>query len=372
MDEKFSRRELFRNAALLGAGSVALAGMPARAGVHTGSDALVVNGLDTSLLLDGFIDKLKQGGVHCVHKSVSGMESIGGLLAYVDDNPDVIALAKSVADIEGIAKSGRIALLMGSQEANYLEKVFNKRPFEYYSKLRHTFRSYVELGIRVQGIAYNVTNIFGGGCLDPQVPLTRVGRVLVETIHNNNVILDVGGHTGERTSFDAIEMSKGVPVVCTHTNMAALNPNVRAISDKLAEAIANTGGVIGITAISDFLVRSKASLEKYPDRSPRAQLDTFLDQYDHLKKLVGIDHVGLGPDFIWGWSEFLPHNPVDEVIFPTESLGEGVAQTVEGFEDISELPNLVFGLLDRGWSNADLDKLLGLNWLRVYREVWGA
>jgi len=185
------------------------------------------------------------------------------------------------------------------------------------------------------------------------------------------MILDVGGHTGEQTSLDAIAMSSGVPVVCTHTNAAALVPNIRAISDRLAEAIASTGGVIGVTAISDFQKRSAANYRQHGPTSPQATLDDHLDQYDHFKRLVGADHVGLGPDFVWGWGESFVHAPDDSITFPPEAMGAGVPKLVDGFEDISKLPNLVKGLRGRGWTEEELDKLLGANWLRVYERVWG-
>jgi membrane dipeptidase len=152
-------------------------------------------------------------------------------------------------------------------------------------------RAYRQLGLRIASIAYNNTNIFGGGCLDPDVPLTRAGHRYVEEVHKQRLVLDVCGHTGERTSFDAVQISKGVPVICSHTNARALMDNPRNISDRLIEAIAKTGGVVGLTAFSDFHVRSRndASVQ----RTPQAGLDKHLDQFDHLKKLVGVDHIGL-------------------------------------------------------------------------------
>jgi membrane dipeptidase len=181
----------------------------------------------------------------------------------------------------------------------------------------------------------------------------------------------VGGHTGEQTSLDAIAISGGVPVVCTHTNAVALNPNPRASSDRLAEAIARTGGVIGITAISDFQVRHAGNAAAHGEQSPQATLDVHLDQYDYFKRLVGVDHVGLGPDFIWGWGDDFVHDASNSITFPPEALSKRPL-TTRGFEDISKLPNLVRGLRQRGWSEPDLDKVLGANWLRVYERVWGA
>ena len=95
-------------------------------------------------------------------------------------------------------------------------------------------------------------------------------------------------------------------------------------------------------------------------------------QYDYAKKLVGIDHIGLGPDFIVGSVDTLQMDPEDSLAFPSHTMAPGLQTTVEGFEDISKLPNLVRSLQGRGWSEAELDKLLGANWLRVYAQVWGS
>src|SRR5690606_5026108 len=107
---------------------------------------------------------------------------------------------------------------------------------------------------------------------------------LVEQIHKLRIVLDVGGHTGEQTSLDALAMSSGVPVVCTHTNVRALTDNPRCTSDKVFEAIARTGGVIGLTAFNDFHARSRKDAGVL--RTPQVGLDKHLDQYDYLKRLI--------------------------------------------------------------------------------------
>jgi membrane dipeptidase len=306
-----------------------------------------------------------------MHKSLGGITSFGDLYRFVDRHPDEVTVETSVAGIRRAASEGRIAFIIGSQEANGLEALLTKDPFGTRAPFVNALRAFYQLGLRCQGICYNLTNIFGGGCMDHTVPLTRVGRRLVEEIHGLGVILDVGGHTGEQTSLDAIAMSSGVPIVCTHTNMAALNPNPRAISDRLAERIAGTGGVIGITAISDFQVRNASNASAHGKQSPQATLDVHLNQYDHLKRLVGVDHIGLGPDFIWGWGDDFVHDAETSMAFPPEALSERPS-TTQGFEDISKLPNLIEGLKGRGWTESELDQVLGANWLRVYEKVWGS
>ena len=223
------------------------------------------------------------------------------------------------------------------------------------------------MGLRICGLVYNAANAFGGGALDPTVGLTRAGRRLVEEIHAQNIVLDVGGHTGEQTSFDALDMSDGVPVICSHTNMRALVDNPRNMTDKLIEKIASTGGVIGVTSFNDFHARTRDDIDV--PVTPQVSLDKHLDQYDYLKKLVGVDHIGLGPDFMYGRTDL---NVMIRELWPTDTYSEMPWLMVKGFETISDLPNVTQGLMERGWSNSDIRKLLGENWLRVYAQVWGA
>jgi len=369
-----SRREFVGNA-LIGSASAAMLGSaPAQpAGQRP---RLVVDGLEASEINDGFLELVRQGGAHCVHKTLFGHDSYAAFHGFVEARSDRVVIAKTVRDIRDAHRAGKISFVLGAQSAsgqygNGLDTVLDGAPLGGLSLLAGGLQGYKGLGLRIQAICYNTYNVFGSGCLNHAVPLTRAGRRLVEEVHKHRLLLDVGGHAGERTSLDAIEVSAGVPVVCTHSNFAALNDNMRCISDRLAEAIARSGGVIGLTAISDFLIRNPEAAKKHGPKSPLARLDVLLDHYDYAKRLVGVDHVGLGPDFIWGQAPE-PVHPEDTVMFPPPALSEGVIRTVLGFEDISKLPNLISGLRTRGWTEPELDKVLGENWLRVYETVWGA
>lgn len=361
------RRQLLGGAMALGA-ATALAPKIALA-----QDGLIVDGLDTSLMNNKFVGLLREGGVHCVHKSVGDALSIGQIYHFVDNNNGDVTIARTVTDIHQAKEDGKIAIVMGSQAAMDLQDKLIKAGR--YSVLAQNLESYHGLGLRVQGICYNMNNVFGGGNLNDTSPLTRAGRVLVEEIHKVKMVLDVGGHTGEKTSLEAISMSSGVPVICSYSNVEALMPNIRAISNQMCEAIAKTGGVIGITALSDYHKRSIDNYKQHGIRSPQATLNDHLDQYDYLKKLVGVDHVGLGPDFVCGHEKLYENilkNLDDHSTFPPEMLGEGALKLVKEFKDISYLGNVIKGLKERGWSATELDKLLGGNWLRVYKQVWGA
>jgi len=372
----FSRRRFVRDALAISGAAIAANGRAENSTDATRAKAdhatalavehatLVVNGLDPSSRRPEYLRMLKAGGVNCWHQSVGDdFASFAALFEFFDEYKAQIGPAGSVAEIRQLVGEGRIAHLSGWQSADGL--IVGAEP-----ELGN-LRAYRQLGLRICGIAYNVANEFGGGCLDPQVGLTRAGQRLVTEIHRERIVLDVGGHTNEQTSFDAIALSSGVPVICSHTNVRALNDNPRCSSDRFFEAIARTGGVIGLSAFNDFHAR-KAS-DMHIARTPQVGLDRHLDQYDYLKRLVGADHIGLGPDFMEGRATTGPLSAADHILMAPEAYSQETPWFyVKGFENIGELPNVTQGLLQRGWSVTELGRVLGGNWLRVYEHVWGA
>jgi membrane dipeptidase len=326
------------------------------------ADPIVVEGLSAGYMRLSHLRGMQQGGVDCcVAGGPSDMAGFASLLHFFDAHRAEVVLAKSVAEIRRAKQDGKVSNVFCWQSADALGASFNSA----LGSPRTALRAFAEIGLRIVGLCYNVANQFGAGCLEPTVPLTRAGERLVEEIHRLNLVLDVGGHTGERTSLDAIAISRGVPVVCTHTNIRSLNDNARCTSDRVIDAIAATGGVIGLTAVSDFHVRARGNAGAVP----QATLDQHLDQFDYLKNRVGVDHVGLGPDFVDGMA--IPYGGgINKEVMPPDMLGEPWLY-VRGFESIAELPNVARGLRARGWSEDEVNKALGGNWLRVYEKVWG-
>jgi membrane dipeptidase len=334
-----------------------------RQAIEVQRSTVVVDGLDPSAPKKEYLQMLQAGGVNCWHQSVGGLASFATIHTFLDVNADMLVQAGSVREIRQIHQQGKIAHVSGWQMADPLITDANGQgPLG-------NLRAYRQLGLRICGIAYNNSNIFGGGCLDPDVPLTRAGHRFVEEVHKQRLLLDVCGHTGERTSFDAVGISKGVPVICSHTNLRALTDNPRNISNRLIEVIAKSGGVIGLTSVSDFHTRSQKDVDVR--RSPQASLEKHLDQYDYLKRLVGVDHIGIGPDFMTGRTD-LELVGMNRELWPADVYSDWPWDMVKDFETIIELPKVTQGLLDRGWSPADVRKVLGENWLRVYEKAWGA
>jgi membrane dipeptidase len=327
---------------------------------------LLLDQLDGSALTEEYLTMLEQAGVDTWQGGMPGISGIGEMLSFFDTYSSRIVQVKSVRDIRQAHKDKRVGFLFGWQAAN----VLLMDPTAQGEGLIAGLRTYKELGLRICGLVYNIESPIGGGSLVPHLPLTPLGRKLVEEIHKQRIVLDVGGHTGDQTSLDALEMSSGVPIICTHTNLRSIMDNPRNMPDKLIEKVAATGGVIGLTAVNDFHARSRKD-EKILI-TPQVGLDKHLDQYDYLKKLVGVDHIGLGSDFMYGRKDIMQLNPT---LWPPSAysvLPPAKMYMVKGFEKITELPNVVQGLMQRGWTDEDLRKVLGGNWLRVYEKVWGS
>lgn len=323
---------------------------------------LLVDGLDPSGLTERYLGMLESAGVDVWHQSMGGFASFVNLLKFCDKFSDRIVQVGSVKEIRAAHKAGKIGHLSGWQSSETL--VRDSDPTMPQIGL---LRGYKQLGLRIVGLVYNVAGPFGGGALDPSVRLTRAGKRLVEEIHKERLVLDVGGHTGEATSFDALDISSGVPVICSHTNLRSKVDNPRNMTDKLIERIAATGGVIGLTVVNDFHARSTKD-EKIPV-TPQVDLDKHLDQYDYLKKLVGVDHISFGPDFMFDRFDLTAIIPE---LWPADVYSNNPPWfMVKGMENITSLPNLTKGLMERGWTDAEIRKVLGENLLRVYEKVWG-
>ncbi len=320
---------------------------------------LVVEGRDAGRDTVEQLERLRTGGVNCSVVHRPGVAEIGGSYRLIDVNSEDMVVATTVGDIRRIHREGKIARVFHFQGPAALERE---------EDWRGALRGYYELGLRISAVGHNSNpeGRFGGGCTASHFGLTREGRELVEEIHRMDILLDVAGHTGDQTSFDALEISRGVPVICSHTNVRALVDNPRNISDRLAEAIAETGGVIGITAVSDFHIRTRNDADKRT--MPQVSLEKHLDQYDYFKELIGVDHIALGIDNIEEGAETYQGG----LNFPEMYSDPGSFYYIEDFDSISQLPNMTRGLIRRGWSNAELWKLLGENWLRVYQQVWSA
>jgi membrane dipeptidase len=236
---------------------------------------------------------------------------------------------------------------------------------------------YYDRGLRMANFAYQLSNSFGGGLLDPTTPLSIAGRYMVDQMQEIGILVDCS-HSSEQTTLDIIKRAKR-PVVFSHSNVLALNNNIRNISDDQIKGMADTGGLIGVCPVNAYL---KWSVTDAPNAiggpfPTLATLSQYVDVMDYIKDLVGIDHIGIGADFTYGSSPpsqsgtAFP-NPPSFVLPPTMLYYSPYLQYVKHFNGVRDLSRLVPELERRGYSSVDIAKILGGNWMRVFGQAWNS
>jgi membrane dipeptidase len=289
-------------------------------------------------------------------------------------HPDRMMMAFSVADIERAHKEHKLAALMGIEGGHSIENDI------------HLLRDYYRLGVRYMTLSWSNTNEWAdssGDINDAKVQhhngLTDFGKQVVLEMNRLGMMVDIS-HVADKTFWDAIATTKA-PVIASHSSARALTDAPRNMTDDMLRAVAKNGGVVDVNFYSGFVDEDyrKASepigkqaaeavrlyIEKqkadgkavpYTDidrierewaaKIPRPPLKSLIDHIDHIAKVAGVDHVGLGSDF------------------------DGVAgATPAGIDSAADLPRITQALLDRGYNAEDIKKILGGNVLRVFRQV---
>jgi len=324
-------------------------------------DSVVIDAV-CPLVSDDFqyLDWYREGGVTALAPTVGSTESARSTLNRLAAwcrllrGRDDLTIVRCASDIEAAKKSGRMGIYFHFQGVEAIEDNLD------------LIDLYKTLGVGVVQLSYNVRNRVGDGCEEPSdAGLSRFGARLVERLNQAGVIVDCS-HTGLRTSLDAIRRSTA-PVILSHSNVAALQPSARNVSNELLEAIAKSGGVIGVAGFPAMVAASA-----------RPSLDQFIAHIDEIVRRVGIDHAGLGIDYYAGQAGIASDEAARRNF--EYAIREGLWSTAypppphhypAGIETPRQLPNLTARLCERGYSEADVRKILGGNWLRVMRAVWG-
>jgi len=285
-------------------------------------------------------------------------------------HPESLEAASTAADIRRIVKSGKIAALMGIEGGHAIE---DSLP---------ALRMFYKLGVRYMTLTHTNTNDWAdsegdinNSSVNHHNGLTDFGREVIREMNRIGMMVDVS-HVADKTFYDVIAATRA-PVIASHSSARAIANHPRNMSDDMLKAVARNGGVVMVNFYDGFLDPRKAELAlrsrtmedvlkvKYPNDPKRAQeeieawrkandpgktpLSVLMDHIDHIAKVAGIDHLGIGSDF------------------------DGVPLTglPVGMEDISKLPTLTYELMKRGYSDADIKKFLGENLLRVMSQVEG-
>ena len=272
--------------------------------------------------------------------------------------PDRLALALSAGDIEREFKRGRIASLLGMEGGHAIENSLG------------ALRSFYDLGARYMTLTHNVTLDWADAAMDTarHNGLSEFGREVVREMNHLGMLVDLS-HVSPASMSDALEVTES-PVIFSHSSARALTDHPRNVPDAILARLPKNGGVVMVTFVPAFVSpeaaawdaeynrewqRLKSTVSDTAERQrlgdewkaahpqPRATLKQVADHIEHVRKVAGADHVGIGSDF------------------------DGIDTVPEGLEDVSRFPQLFAELIRRGWSDDDLKKLAGGNLLRVLR-----
>jgi len=268
------------------------------------------------------------------------IRTLAGMRHWIKQRPQDYLLIESADDIELARATGRLAVGFDIEGANAL------------ADQPSLVQLYYDLGVRWMLLAYNNNNRVGGGCQDDDKGLTDFGRVVIAEMERVGMLVCCS-HTGHRTVRDVFAVATR-PVIFSHSNPSALHAHGRNIPDDLILACANTGGVVGINGIGNFLGNNDNSSE------------TFARHVDYVVQLVGPQHVALGLDYVFDTQELDDYLEKMGNIFPAE-LGyqKGVLMVAP-----EQLEGIVQILMNWGYQDADIQAVLGGNLMRLARQVW--
>ncbi len=296
-------------------------------------------------------------------------DQIAAVKALTEKHPEIWQLASSAADIRRLAAEDKLAALTGLEGGYAIDE-----------KIENVER-YYRMGVRYMSPTWSVSTSWAGSSGD-EIGRTRglndFGKQVIREMNRLGMMVDVS-HVSDVTFWDIINTSTK-PVIATHSGCRAIANVPRNLTDDMVRALAKTGGVVNVIfypehlepgwskkkqkvdleiasevqraseeekgdAAHKKLARDRVRREEFAKRLPPVKVSRLVDHIDHVVQLVGIDHVGIVSDF------------------------DGVQSTLSDLADVSELPNLTRELLRRGYSESDVDKILGGNMLRVMEAV---
>jgi membrane dipeptidase len=281
------------------------------------------------------IPRLRAGGVGGQFWSVyipvtmQGPAAIRATLEQIDivhrmvrKYPETFELARTAADVDRIFKAGRIASLIGMEGGHSIDNSLA------------ALRMFYAAGARYMTLTHSSNNAWADSGTDkPKANgLTKFGEEVVREMNRLGMLVDLS-HVSPETMEDAIRVSQA-PVIFSHSDARGLNDHGRNVPDSVLTELQKNGGVVMVTFVPGFLVKDG-----------KATLADVANHMDHIRKVAGPDHVGIGSDF------------------------DGITAVPVGLEDVSKYPALTAELLRRGWSDEDVKKALGLNILRVMRRA---
>lgn len=302
------------------------------------------------------LQRFRDSGINIFHIAVGtgGRDAHLGTLRFIaawnsflSNHDQHLMRVDSPSDLERVKGSGKIGVLLGVQNSEHFQNAEDVNLFR-------------GLGQRVSQLTYNTRNLIGNGATERRDEgLSDFGVAIVERMNKVGMAVDVS-HCGDRTTLDAFEVSKK-PVLITHSNCRALvagHPRLK--TDEAIKKMAASGGVMGITAVRMFVKADEPTT-----------IEHVLDHFDHVVKLVGVEHVGIGSDSdLDGYDDLPPEENKRLRAGYKGSYAFREKIDVEGLDHPQRVFDLTEGLLRRKYSEKNVELMLGGNFTRVLSQIW--
>lgn len=301
-------------------------------------------------------EPFKNSGINVIHPAVglggvnafeNALRFFAGWNAFIADRDEYFMRIDSAADLDRVKKSGKLGVLLGLQNSSHF-----RTPDDV-----DFFRG---LGQRVSQLTYNARNLIGNGATERvDGGISDFGVAIIERMNKVGMAVDVS-HCGDRTTLDAFEISKK-PVLITHSNCRALVPgHPRVKTDEAIKKVGASGGVMGITGVRMFVKSDEPTT-----------IEHALDHFDHVKKLIGAEHLGVGSDIdLYGYDKMPPELNKQLRAGYKGSYGFREKIDIEGLDHPKRMFDLTEGLIRRKYSDAEIQGILGGNFARVLKQIW--
>lgn len=319
------------------------------------SKSIVIDGLIISDFNRSVFEDMRKGGLTaanctcCVWEGFTEtMRNVMRWKTMLRANADLITQVYTTEDIKTAKAEGKTGIILGWQNITGIEDQIG------YLAL------FKELGIGIIQMAYNTQNLVGSGCYESKdTGLSDFGHEVVAEMNRLGILCDLS-HVGSRTSEDVIRASKQ-PVAYSHCLPSGLKAHPRNKSDEQLKFIVDHGGFVGVTMFPPFL-----------KKGPASTVDDFVEAIEYVVNICGEENVGIGTDFTQGFGreffEWITHDKG----YGRRLTDFGDVINPDGMRTIGDWPNLANSMERRGWNEARIERVIGQNWLRVLRTVWGA
>lgn len=316
-------------------------------------DAIVIDGLICAKWERALFEDMAKGGLTAANCTMSFWDNFEGTVKnivemneLIEQSDDLLLKVRTTADIYRAKQEGKTGVIMGFQNANSFEDQIG------YVKI------FKDLGVGIVQMCYNTQNLVGTGCYERDGGLSGFGREIVAELNKQGMLCDLS-HVGPNTAKEVIDESKK-RVAYSHCLPAGLKDHPRNRTDEELKYIADKGGFVGVTMFTPFL---RAGVN--------ATIEDYVEAIQYIYNIVGEDAIGIGTDFTQGHGQEFFELITHDKGYARRLTRFGEIINPLGIRTVGDFPNLTEALLKHGFTEPQVRKIMGENWVSLLKDVWG-